>query len=79
MRKALIFVLVLIIMLPLNACGKAENEKQNIFTLVENNYDAIVQACESKDADALLAIGDIKDVDFADDYVFVYCKGYGIL
>jgi len=78
MRKALIFVLALIVMLSLNACGKAENEKQNIFTLVENNYDAIVQACESKDADALLAIEDIKDVDFADDYVFVYCKGYGI-
>jgi len=78
MRKALVLIMALIVMLPLSACGSAEKEKQDIFTLVENNYDAIVQACKSKDADALLAIEGIKDVDFADDYVFVYCEGYGI-
>lgn len=54
------------------------SRKQNIFNLVEKNYDAIVEACENKDVAALSAIDGIKEVDIVNGYVLVYCAGYGI-
>ena len=39
----------------LAGCGATESKK-DIFKLVEENYDAIITACESKDTEALLAM-----------------------
>ena len=38
----------------------------------------ILKACEEKDGNALSAIEGIEEVDIADGYVLVYCKGEGI-
>ena len=77
MKRILAFVLVITLVFALAGCG-AKDSKKDIFDFVEKNYDAIVVACENKDAEALLAINGIKDVDIVDGYVLVYCKGAGI-
>ena len=58
-------------------CGSKESKK-DIFNLVENNYDAILKACDEKDKEALLAINGVTQVNIVDGYVIVYCKGAGI-
>lgn len=54
------------------------SRQQSIFTLVEKNYDAILEACVNEDAAALSAMDGIQKVDIVDGYVLVYCQGYGI-
>lgn len=54
------------------------SRQQSIFTLVERNYDAILEACVNEDASALSAMEGIRKVDIVDGYVLVYCQGYGI-
>ena len=70
MKKALSLILAL------TGCGK--KPKEDVFSIVEKNYDAIVDACENKDAEALLDISGITTVDIVEGYVLVYCKGAGI-
>ena len=78
MKRILAFVLVLTFVFVLAGCDRQEKAKQDIFTLVEENYDSILKACVEKDTDALLAIDGITTVDIVDGYVLVYCKGAGI-
>ncbi len=77
MKRIIAFVLVATFVVMLAGCG-AKESKKDIFSLVENNYDEIVAACENKDADALLAIDGITQIKIVDGYVLVYCKGAGI-
>lgn len=77
MKRIIAFGLVCFFVFRLAGCG-AEKAKKDIFNLVEEKYDAIVAACEVKDADALLDIGGITEVDIVDGYVLVYCVGAGI-
>ena len=77
MKRLLAFVLLAVFVFSLTGCS-AKNAKSDIFNLVENNYDAIVTACENKDEEALLAIDGVTQVNIVDGYVLVYCKGAGI-
>lgn len=58
-------------------CG-AERAKEDVLSLVESNYNEIVNACQEKNTEAFLAIDGITKVDIVDGYVIVYCKGAGI-
>ena len=77
MKRLLAFVLLAVFVFSLTGCS-AKNAKSDIFNLVENNYDEIVEACENKDSEALLAIDGVTQVNIVDGYVLVYCKGAGI-
>ena len=77
MKRLLAFVLLAVFVFSLTGCS-AKNAKSDIFNLVENNYDEIVAACESKDSEALLAIDGVTQINIVDGYVLVYCKGAGI-
>ena len=77
MKKIFALVLTISLVFMFVSCG-AKESKKDIFSLVENNYDTILKACEKKDKDALLAINGITDVNIVDGYVIVYCKGAGI-
>lgn len=77
MKKILAFVLMISFTFVLVGCAKGEKFKKDIFDLVEENYEAIIQACQDKDADALYAIDEIKKVDIVKGYVLMYCKGAG--
>lgn len=77
MKRTLVFMLIIAFVFVLAGCG-AKESKKDIFNLVGKNYDEIVAACQNKDAEALLAISGIKEVDIVDGYVLVYCKGAGI-
>ena len=77
MKKIFAFILVISFVFMFVGCG-AKEAKEDIFSLVENNYDTILKACEEKDKDTLLAINGITDVNIVDGYVIVYCKGAGI-
>ena len=76
MKKMFAVVLAVLLTISLTGCGKTP--KENIFSIVEKNYDAIVNACEEKDEDALLSIKGVKQVNIVDGYVIVFCKGAGI-
>ncbi len=78
MKRIFSIVIALIFICSLTGCNREEKGKKDIFDLVEENYDAIVEACENKNADALYNIDGIKKVDIVDGYVLVYCKGSGI-
>ena len=77
MKKIFAFILAISLVFTFVGCG-AKEAKKDIFSLVNNNYDTILKACEEKDKDALLAINSITDVNIVDGYVIVYCKGAGI-
>ena len=78
MKRIISIVIALIFVCSIVGCKRQENAKNRIFNLVEKNYDAIVTACEKKDAAALLKINGIAEVDIVDGYVLVYCMGAGI-
>ena len=79
MIKRLISAMVtLIFAISLMGCNGQKMAKDKIFAIVEKNYDAIVTACENKDAESLLKIDGITKVDIVDGYVLVYCMGAGI-
>ena len=75
MKRIFTFAVAFIFLLA--GCRSTES-KEDIFKLVEENYGAIIAACENKDTDALLAIDGITKVEITDGYVLVYCKGTGI-
>ena len=77
MKKLFAIILTISLVLAFTGCG-AKQAKQGIFDLVENNYDAILKACEEKDEAALLAIKGVTQVNIVDGYVIVYCNGAGI-
>ena len=78
MKKIILWTVLLAVTFSFAGCGMGETYKNNIFTLVEENYDTILSACENRDKDALLAIEGVQDVRFAGGYVLVYCIGAGI-
>lgn len=78
MKRILAVVLVFTFVFMLAGCNRQEKAKEDIFNLVEKNYDAILKACEEKNADALSAIEGISEINIVDGYVIVYCTGAGI-
>ena len=72
------FALVLVVFLMISLTGCRSTPKENIFSIVEKNYDTILRACEEKDEDALLAIEGITKVNIVDGYVIVFCEAKGI-
>ena len=76
MKKIALLITVFALIICFAACGI--DHKGEIFTLVEENYDTIVTACQNRDKDALLAIDGVSEVKFAVGYVIVYCHGAGI-
>lgn len=77
MKKTLIFVLIVTFIIVLAGCGSKKSQ-EDIFNLVEKNYDEIVTACENNDKESLLTIDGISKVKIVDGYVLFYCKGEGI-
>ena len=78
MKRILAVGLIFSYVFLLAGCQREERAKKEIFSLVEENYDAIVAACEDKNTEALLAVGGITKVDIVDRYVMAFCKGTGI-
>ena len=78
MKRILAVGLIFSCVFLLAGCQREERAKKEIFSLVEENYDAIVAACEDKNTEALLAVGGITKVDIVDRYVMAFCKGTGI-
>lgn len=77
MKRMIAILLLCCLVLSFAGCG-AKKAKRDIFSLVEENYDTIVTACQNKDKNALLALDGIKEVNIVDGYVLVFCKGEGI-
>lgn len=77
MKRIIAVALLTAFVIMLAGCGSNESKK-DVIDLVEKNYDAIVDACENRDAEALLAIEGITDVTVVEGYVLVYCRGAGI-
>lgn len=77
MKRFLVYVIIAVLIFLLVGCG-ARDSKEDIFNLVEKNYDTIITACEDKNEEALLAIDGVSQVRIVDGYVIVYCKGAGI-
>lgn len=77
MKRMLAIVLTLILVVVLVGC-EAGPSKETVFEFVEENYEAIVAACENKDVEALLALDGVEQVKLADGYVLVFCGGAGI-
>lgn len=77
MKRILTFVFVLALIFGFSGC-ESRNPEENIYILVEKNYDKIVAACEQKDSNALLNIEGITNVNIVDGYVIVFCEGKGI-
>lgn len=78
MKRILTVALAVIFVFMLIGCDRKKKAKEDIFNLAEENYDAIVEACEEKDEDALLSIEGITQVNIVDGYVIVFCKAEGI-
>ncbi len=76
MKKIFAFIWIISLIFILTGCGKTP--KEDVFGIVQKNYDAILQACEEKDADTLLSIKGITRVNIVDGYVVVFCKATGI-
>ena len=76
MKKMFALVLVGFLIFSLTSCRSAP--KENVFSIVEKNYDTILKACEEKDEDALLAIKGVTRVNIVDGYVIVFCEAKGI-
>lgn len=78
MKRILAIILVAAVVLSLLGWSRKAQARNAIFDLVENNYDAILKACEEQDTDALYAIEGISKVKVAGGYVLAYCRGAGI-
>ena len=76
MKKMFALVLVGFLIISLTSCRSTP--KENVFSIVEKNYDTILKACEEKDEDALLAIKGVTRVNIVDGYVIVFCEARGI-
>lgn len=76
MKKMFALVLVVFLMISLASCRSTP--KENVFSIVEKNYDTILKACEEKDEAALLAIKGVTKVNIIDGYVIVFCESKGI-
>ena len=76
MKKMFGLVLAIFLIISLTSCRSTPKEK--VFSIVENNYDAILKACEEKDEDALLTIKGATSVNIVDGYVIVFCEAKGI-
>ena len=77
MRKLLILLAMLMIFSPAG-CGGKDSAKAEIFDLVEEHSDTIVDACDRMDAETLAGIDGVRKVDLTDGYILVYCFGEGI-
>ena len=78
MKKIILFITAVAIIFAFAGCRSKAVIKKDIFNLVEKNYDAIVEAYENKDADALYAIDGIEKVNIVEGYILVYCEGHGM-
>jgi len=78
MKRIVVFLLICFLVLTFAGRGRDDIARQQIFDLVEENYDAILRACEARDTDALLAMEGISKVNIVDGYVLIYCQGAGI-
>ena len=76
MKKILTLILIVSLIFTFAGCGKTP--KEDVFSLVEKKYNAILNACEEKDTDTLLSIKGITKVNIVDGYVIAFCKGAGI-
>ena len=76
MKKMFALVLVGFLIISLTSCRSTP--KENVFSIVEKNYDTILKACEEKDEGALLAIKGVTRVNIVDCYVIVFCVAKGI-
>lgn len=77
MKRILAFILSCSLVFVLASCG-AKESKEDIFDYVEKNLDIIVEACATKDVEALCALNGIEEVAVVDGYIIAYCKGAGI-
>lgn len=77
MKRVVSLALFVAFVILLAGCG-AKKSKEDVFHLVEKNYDEIVAACKNKDSEALLAIDGITKVKIVGGYVLAFCKGAGI-
>ena len=79
MKRIVAFILIFSFIVSFTGCRNAELEKkEKIFSLVEENYDAIVTACENGDIEALYSIDGTELVNVCDGYIIVLCAGFGI-
>ena len=76
MKKMFALVLAGFLIISLTSCRSSP--KENVFSIVEKNYDTILKACEEKDEDALLAIKGVTRINIVDGYVIVFCEAKGI-
>ena len=76
MKKIVVFISIISLIFILAGCGKTP--KEDVFNIVQKNYDTILKACEENDTDTLLSIKGITEVNIVDGYVVVFCIGKGI-
>lgn len=77
MKQIIALVAVVALMFSFAGCG-SKNPQADVVKLVEKHYDAIVEACEASDAEALSDIKGVEKVNVIDGYVIVLCEAKGI-
>ena len=78
MKRILAFGLLIVLFVSMVGCRRQEKAKEDIFRLVNENYDRILQACQEKDVEMLCDIEGIQEIAIEDGYVLAYCQGEGI-
>ena len=77
MKRAVIFVLVIMLCLSFAGCND-ELSKEDIISLVNNNKDTILQDVSEGDFSNCEKIPKIKEITKHDNYVEFYCGGKGM-
>ena len=77
MKRAVIFVLVIMLCLSFAGCND-ELSKEDVFSLVNDNKDTILQDVSEGDFSDCKKIAEIKEITKYDNFVEFYCGGKGM-
>ena len=77
MRKIFILLAALMVF-SMTGCDYNHSAKAEIFNLVKENFDTMLEACTRLDTEALTQLDGITQVDVTNGYILVYCTGSGI-
>ena len=77
MKKTVSLIVCVLLVIGLCACS-GKSIKEDIFNIVEENVDILIEAINTGDYGYVSEIKGITDITVNDDYIVFYCRGQGI-